>query len=323
MLARLENLRRHPAVFRHLTGLTVALFDALAADLAPALAQQERRRRDRPGRRRAPGAGHPYALADADQVLLTIVWLRHYPTQEVLGFLFGVSDSAAKRAVDRCLPVLGQAGKDTRRVPDPGRGQRKGLPRLLADTPGLAVIVDTFEQRVQRPRRRQRAYYSGKKECHTLKSQVAVDEDGYVVHVADSVPGPRADLEVLDGSGLRGRLPRGVGILGDLAYVGLNNPRRRRRGTRRRRRARARRRRAQGATPRRKPRGRPRPAADRRYNRAFARRRVKVEHAIGRLRCFRSLAAADRHFRRGHSARVRAVAGLVNRVMEHSNPRAD
>ena len=314
MLARLENLRRHPTVFRHLTGLTVALFDALAADLAPALAEQERRRRDRPGRRRAPGAGHPYALGAADQLLLTVVWLRHYPTQEVLGFLFGASDSAAKRAVDRCLPALEQAGRDTMRVPDPGRGRRKGLPRLLADTPGLAVIVDTFEQRVQRPRRRQRAHYSGKKKCHTLKSQVAVDEDGFVVHVADSVPGPRADLEVLDGSGLRGLLPAGVGILGDLAYVGLNNPRRRRR---------ARGRRAQGATPRRKPRGRPRPEEDRRYNRAFARRRIKVEHTIGRLRCFRSLAAADRHFRRGHSARVRAVAGLVNRVMGHSNPRAD
>jgi hypothetical protein len=323
MLARLDPLRQHPSVFRHLTGLTVALFDALAADVLPALALADRRRRDRPGRRRAPGAGHPCALGAADQVLLTVLWLRHYPTQEVLGFLFGVSDSAAKRALDRCLPVLEQAGKDTMRVPDPGRFRRKDLPRLLADTPGLAVIVDTFEQRVQRPQRRQRAHYSGKKKCHTLKSQLAVSEDGLVVHVADSVPGPRADLEVLDGSGLRGLLPAGVGILGDLAYVGLNNPRRRRRGTRRRRGARARRRRAQGATPRRKPRGRPRPLADRRYNRAFARRRIKVEHTIGRLRRFRSLAEVDRHHRRGHSARVRAVAGLVNRLLQQSNPRAD
>jgi hypothetical protein len=323
MLARLENLRRHPKVFRHLTGLTVALFDTLAADVLPALALAERRRRDRPGRRRAPGAGHPFALGEADQVLLTVVFLRHYPTQEVLGFLFGASDSAAKRAVDRCLPVLEQAGQDTMRVPDPGRAKRKDLPRLLADTPSLAVIVDTFEQRGQRPRRRQRAHYSGKKKCHTLKSQVAVDEDGFVVHVADSVPGPRADLEVLDGSGLRGLLPADVGMLGDLAYVGVNNPRRRRRGARRRGRARARRRRSVGATPRRKPRGRPRPLADRRYNRAFARRRVVVEHTIGRLRRFRSLAEADRHFRRGHAARVRAVAGLVNRLLEQNNPRAD
>ncbi len=94
-------------------------------------------------------------------MLATIVWLRQYPTQEVLGFLFGVSDSPARRAVERCLPVLEKAGKDTMRMPDPGRGRRKKLPALLKDTPGLAVVIDSFEQRTQRPKRRQRAY-SGK-----------------------------------------------------------------------------------------------------------------------------------------------------------------
>jgi hypothetical protein len=43
-LARLEPLRRHPAVFRPLTGLTVALFDAWAADVLPALALAARPR---------------------------------------------------------------------------------------------------------------------------------------------------------------------------------------------------------------------------------------------------------------------------------------
>src|SRR5207244_11057988 len=56
-------------------------------------------------------------------------------------------------------------------LPDPGKGHRRDLPALLKETPALAVIVDTFEQRTQRPRRRQRAYYSGKKKAHTLKSQ--------------------------------------------------------------------------------------------------------------------------------------------------------
>ena len=72
-------------------------------------------------------------------------------------------------------------------MPDPGPGRRKKLPALLADTPGLAVVIDTFEQRTHRPKRRQRAYYSGKKKCHTLKSQVAVDEEsGRIVDIADS-----------------------------------------------------------------------------------------------------------------------------------------
>src|SRR5437764_14831222 len=98
MIARLGQLRRHPAVFRHLTGLTVPLFDALAAELVPAWRAAELARLDRPGRRRAPGAGRRYALAPADQLLLAVVWLRHHPTQEVLGYLSGPSDSAARRA---------------------------------------------------------------------------------------------------------------------------------------------------------------------------------------------------------------------------------
>jgi hypothetical protein len=301
MILRREHLGKHPSVFRALTGLTVELFDHLLPDLLAAFAAQRRKRLHRKGRQRAFGGGDDFDLSPADQVLLTIVWLRHYPTQECLGYLFAVSDSTALRAIRRCLPLLEQSGKDTMRLPDPGKGHRRDLPALLKATPALAVIVDTFEQRTQRPQRRQRAYYSGKKKAHTLKSQVAVDEDGRVVDVGESRPGRWADLKVLQRSGLVGKLIRaGVGALGDLGYVGLDGLSVR----------------LQGATPRRKPRGQQRPAEDRRYNRAFARRRIGVEHAIGRLRRYQSLTAVNRHGRRGHTARVRAVVGLVNRMLK-------
>ncbi len=304
MILRREHLGKHPSVFRAMTGLTVEAFDRLLPELLAAFDAARRRRLDRPDRKRAVGGGDDFDLGVGDQFLLTVVWLRHYPTQECLGYLFGVSDSTAKRAVDRCLPVLERSGRDTMRLPDPGRGKRRDLPALLRGTPELAVIVDTFEQRTQRPRRRQRAYYSGKKKAHTLKSQVAVDEDGRVVDVADSRPGRWADLKVLRRSGLVGKLVRaGVGALGDLGYVGIDglSPR------------------LAGATPRRKPRGQERSEEDRRYNRAFARRRIKVEHGIGRLRRYQALTQVDRHRRRQHTARVRAVAGLVNRTLDHES----
>ena len=300
MIARLASLRKHPSVYRHLTGLTVPAFDALAADVVPAVEAAHRTALDRPDRQRAIGAGGAFGLGTADQVLLTVVWLRQYPTQEVLGFLFGVSDSTARRAVRRCLPILETAGRDTMRMPDPGAGRRTKLPTRLADTPGLAVVIDTFEQRTHRPKRSQRAYDSGKKKAHTLKSQVGVDEDtGGIVDVSDSVPGPWADITVLKTSRLLKRLPKGVGGIGDLAYVGIADlhPD------------------GLGAAPRRKPKGRDRPPEDRKYNRAFSRRRIIVEHAIGRLRRFRSVSYVNRHRRKGHAARVRAVAGLVNRML--------
>lgn len=302
MILRYDHLHRSPSIFRAMTGLTVAQFDALADAIQPRYRVARHARLVRPGRRRAIGGGRHDTLASRDQVLLTLVWLRRYPTYPVLGYLFGVSEPTARRSVGRVLPVLEAAGQDSMRLPDPGRGQRRSLDALLTETPDLAVIIDTFEQRVQRPRDpvEARRYYSGKKKQHTLKSQVAIDErDGQIVDVPPSVRGPTADLTLLKDSGLLARLPPAVGALGDLAYLGIGtlHPQ------------------GLGATPRRKPRGKPRPPADHAYNTAFARRRVPVEHTIRRLRVFEALTQTDRHHRRGHTARVRAVAGVVNRQL--------
>lgn len=299
-MLRYARLARHPAVFRALTGLSVAEFDALADAAVPALAAADRARLGRPGRRRAIGAGHPTALAPRDQILQTVVWLRRYPTDAVLGYLFGVDEATVRRTRGRALPVLEALGRATMRLPDPGKYRRPTLDALLADTPGLAVLVDTFEQPVQRPKDRAAAdaLYSGKKRRHTRKTQVATDErDGRLVDVAPGAPGPTHDLTLLKRSGLLGRLAPGVGALGDLGYVGLAaaHPQ------------------GLGATPRRKPRGKERPPEDVAYNRAFARRRVRVEHSIRRLRLYDCLTQPDRHHQRAADARAAACAGLVNR----------
>jgi len=306
-MLRYAALSAHSRVFQSMTGLHVADFDALVAEVLPALWRAGHARRSDRVRQRAVGGGRPFELTGRDQILLTVVWLRQYPTHEVLGYLFGVSDSTVSRVIQRVLPLLEQAGRGSMRLPDPGKKHRRTLDVLLAALPEVVVIIDSFEQRVQRPRTRQAAddLYSGKKKQHTLKSQVAVDEEGRIVDVAESARGPTADLTVLERSGLLERLPAGVGAMGDLGYVGIDklHPT------------------GLGVAPRKKPRGQPRPAADGAYNTAFSRRRIVVEHSIGQLRRFQSLTQTDRQQRRGHTARVRAVAGLVNRRLDRRQGR--
>jgi hypothetical protein len=300
MILRYAHLSRHPAVFQAMTGLTVAAFDDLLTDLLPVCVRATQQRLTRPNRRHAE-------LCWTNQVLLTVIWLRTYPTSEVLAYLLGVSDSTVSRVLARLVPLLEAAGKDTMPLPDPGRKRRKQLDDLLRDTPALAVVIDTSLQRVQRSKDRAAAdaHYSGKKKQHTLKSQVAVDEEsGQIVDVADSVPGPTADITVLEQSELLKRLPPGVGGIGDLAYVGIDklHPK------------------GLGASPRRKPRGKDRPPEDIAAGRAFSRRRIVVEHRIGRIRRYQCLNQTDRHHRQNHSARTRAVAGLVNRQIRRRLP---
>jgi hypothetical protein len=299
MILQYNHLQAHPNIFKSMTGLTVREFDALYEDMEGYYIAAETARLNWTGRKRALGGGRHPKLSVRDQLLVTVVWLRVYPTQAVLGYLFGVSATNVLRTVERWLPMLERAGRDTMRLPRPSRKRLRQLDDLLREIPELAVVIDTFEQRVQRPADRAEAdgLYSGKKKMHTLKSQVAVDEhSGQVVDTSLSMAGPTADLRLLEHSTLMTRLPPGVRALGDLAYVGIAAL-------------------GCGSAPRRKPRGQARPPDDIAYNTAFSRRRIIVEHTIGRFRHFQSLAQPDRHHRRRHAMRVAAVAGLVNRQM--------
>src|SRR5438552_6111961 len=189
MRLRYSQLKLHPNVLHSLTGLRPVEFEQLVQDVRPLFVAAEKKRHARTDRLRAMGGGHPFALPMQEQILLTVMWLRLYPTYEVLGFLFGVTHSTVSRLLPRVLPLLAQAGRDTMRMPDPGRKHRRTFDQLLSDLPGLTVVIESFEQRLQRPKARDAAtpqerkvkqkqadrWYSGKKKGHTIKSQVGVD----------------------------------------------------------------------------------------------------------------------------------------------------
>src|SRR6266849_2291161 len=297
MIMRYVHLSQYPAVFLKMTGLQVAEYEAWLGEVLPKYRQAEQARLERTARQREAGGGRSARLSERDQILLSVVWLRQYPVHAVLAYLFGTSTPAVSRYLAHVLPVLEQAGKDTMRMPDPGRKRRRSLDVLLKETPELVVVIDSFEQRVQRPRQAtaRDALYSGKKKTHTLKSQVSVDEDtGEIVDVSDSAPGPLADVKLAKQSGLLVRLPDGVGAIGDCGYQGIHDLH-------------------PGAySPRKKPRGKDRPPDDVAYNTAFSRRRIIVENTLNRARRYQSITQTDRNHRRHHAARVRAVAGLVN-----------
>lgn len=216
MIARYAHLSQYPQVFVALTGLRVREFDHLVADVLPAYGAARTSTLSRRPRKHAIGAGAPFALPPRDQILLTVIWLRVSPTLEVLGYLFGVSDTTAQRAVTRVLPLLEQAGRDTMQPSRRGQRSRRTLAVLLHDLPDLVVIIDSFEQPVQRPQERDAAdgYDSGKKKRHTLKSQVTGEEHrGRVLDVSARVPGPTADLTLRKESGVWERLPPEMGAL--------------------------------------------------------------------------------------------------------------
>src|SRR5215208_4774009 len=101
-----DRLRRAADTFRQLSGITPAAFDRLLADLGPRYAAADAKRKARPGRRRKPGAGRKHALPLADRLLMLLMYYRTYTTHAVLGFLFGIDDSAVGRNINPLQPLL-------------------------------------------------------------------------------------------------------------------------------------------------------------------------------------------------------------------------
>ena len=165
MIMKYETLKTYPKIFLRATGLHLAEFESLYQELEGAFLAAETERLSRPNRQRAIGGGLKTDMDARNQILLTVVWLRLYPVHDLLGYFFGISQPTVGRYIARVLPVLEAAGRATLRLPDPGRKRRKQLPELLKAIPELGLIIDSFEQKVQKPRDREQAdpYYSVKK----------------------------------------------------------------------------------------------------------------------------------------------------------------
>jgi Helix-turn-helix of DDE superfamily endonuclease len=144
-------VRAKPATFRRLTGLSVAEFDVLLAQVEIAAAAKRERRDARPGRRRKPGGGRHHALDLAGRLTLLLIYYRTYVTQEFVGVLFGIDKGTACRAIHEIALLL----TGIFRIPER---------RVAIHEDEIAeAFVDATEQPIHRPTRRQRRSYSGKK----------------------------------------------------------------------------------------------------------------------------------------------------------------
>src|SRR5829696_6996582 len=163
-----ERLSRCPGAFRSLTGMNPAEFEALLVAFQAAHDRCRRQqttttRKPRP-RQRAAGAGHPHRHDDCHRLLLTLVWLRVYPTYELLGFFFGLHKRNARLNVRDILAVLDKIDDFPFDRPGPERQKLHSADEVMAAFPQVRVVIDSKEQRVNRPTGydAQKPYYSGK-----------------------------------------------------------------------------------------------------------------------------------------------------------------
>lgn len=250
-------------VMRALTGLDGPAFLKLEKRFAPVLADELawHTRAGQP-RQRAAGAGPRGALPGVRHKLFFILfYLKAYPTQDVMGYFFGLSQPQVCARVAQLLPLL----QTLMQAELPARHGRE-LAQVLAQLPEVKeVLIDGTERPVARPQHKGRRdrHYSGRRKRTTIKNVVAT-ADRRVVLLTPTAPGRRHDKAEADRA--RVRLGATMRVLGDSGFQGYEA------GA------------ARVCTPRKKPRGRPLHYRHRRSNRQLARERVPVEHALASVK---------------------------------------
>jgi hypothetical protein len=299
-----QKLCEKPRVFKSITGLNIDEFEQLFQKFVPAWSEHEHKRLDRPDRKRAIGGGRKYTLELKDRLIMVMCWLRLYLNTEAMGFFFSVDKATVSRNCRRMLKVLRALGEETLGWPEPPkRGEGKSVDQALREYPDLLAIVDTTEQRVQRPRDNdeQKQHYSGKKKAHTRKTAIVVNERGRIRDVSDSTPGSKHDLKHVVESQVIDEIPEDVTIIGDAGFDGLQNyyPER------------------SIGTPHKARRNHPLTPDQKLANREFSSERIIVENTLSHMKHFKVLAHRFRHSVALYDDAFRAVVGIVNDRIDH------
>jgi hypothetical protein len=289
-------LATKPRIFQNFTGLTPAAFIALLPAFEQAystLLQQREAQRPTP-RRRQPGAGrHPTLLSAADKLLFILFYFKFYPTQEVQGFLFGISQPQANVWIHLLTPAANRALGAEQQLP---ARKATSLRQVLSACPGLEFIIDGTERPIQRPSdaERQKQCYSGKKKRHTLKNIVVSEKRTKKIKgLGRTREGKTHDKSATDDEAYQ--FPPGSTLFKDTGFQGYEPE-----GVKTRQ-------------PKKKPRNGTLTEDERAENQAISRERIGVEHSIGGAKVYRIVRDVYRNHRPDYDDLVMETAcGLHN-----------
>jgi hypothetical protein len=259
---------------RDLCGTTEAQFAELLVRLAPFAAAAKTRREDRPGRKRAPGAGQKGAPLWL-RLMVALTHLRQGSTTRATAEMFGIHERSVRNWRDELEELLAEHGYLPPGAPAPIR-TLEDLETFL-ETHDM-VMVDGTEVPSSMPIDwdAQRAAWSGKTKDHVVKATVVATSDRRPVWFEAN---PTGEGRTHDVTMLRAQLGLfavlcsiGSAVLVDKAYQGLW----RELGDR-------------VVVPHLTKRGQTKTPAQKRREQHLSAQRMPVEHAVGRMKTWRAL----------------------------------
>ena len=144
------ELVKDEKAFARICGVKRGLFEDLYVLVA---ARMEKQKEEHPVRKR----GRKTVMSLEDKLLLMLIYYREYHTCLSISKTFGISEAYASKLIHRMGRLVAEV------LPLSGKG-------TIHHADIKAVLIDASEQAIERPQRKQRQYYSGKKNSYRQNS---------------------------------------------------------------------------------------------------------------------------------------------------------
>lgn len=203
-----------------LTGLRISEFEALLPTFGACLIAH--RYQLKPIRKRKMGAGQKGSLPTAaDKLAFILMYLKIYPTYDVMGFLTDRERGKCCESVQFLLPVLEMALGRKQALPKRKITSVDEFFRLYPEVKD--VFIDGTERRVEKPKnlKKRNKLYSGKKKATTRKTIVVTDEKKRVLLMSPTKSGRRHDKRISDKFQIIDSVPQDVAIWTDTGFQGI------------------------------------------------------------------------------------------------------
>jgi hypothetical protein len=227
--------------------------------------------------------GRKPKLIVEDQILMTLQYLREYRTYYHIGLDWKMSESNVCRIVHKIENILIKS----RQFRLPGKKEL-----WQSSSEEELVVMDVMESQIERPKRKQKQFYSGKQREHTLKTQLVIQQNNEKILCLVNGKGRTHDFKLFKNSGVKfGSLMK---VIADKGYQGIAKIHK------------------LSETPIKKKKGKKLTKEEKKYNRQLNRLRITVEHINRRLKIFKILSYPYRNRGKRFGLRANLIAGLYN-----------
>ncbi|WP_324282146.1 transposase family protein [Cyanobacterium aponinum UTEX 3221] len=239
------------------------------------------------------GGGRDNKISKEEQIILTLIYLRHHLNFQLLALMFKISESTAhnifhkwQKRMESALPcsLLEQVKKSEENLEE--------MEQILTH---YELIVDSEEQEIERSLdyEQQKKHYSGKKKKHTFKNQIICLPRGEdIVDVVAGEQGRKADITIWRENA--NKFDEKQKFSGDKAYVGEPQIR----------------------TPKKKPKNGELTQEEKEQNKEISSERIFVEYLIRIIKVFKVMGERFRLKKEEYESVFLRVCGLVRLRMK-------